>query len=117
MLSIKKDSEIESARLSNVTKTNQYFIKKALPIMILSFICIALTCTYPLNLSLYIEKAGLGSTALAGTLTSINALIGFIIGLSFPKILPLLKKYTLSIALFISGFAMIFIAFAPSIPF
>lgn len=117
MLSTQRNSSIESLNFPSKVKTNQYFTKKALPIMILSFFCIILTCTYPLNLSLYIEKMGFGSTALAGTLTSVNALIGFIIGLLFSKISYFLKKRTLIVALFISGLSMFVIAFASSIPF
>ena len=93
-------------------QTKRYFTKEALLITILSFFCIALTCTYPLNLSLYINAGDFGTTKLAGVLTSVNAFIGFFIGLSFSKVLQVLKEYTLAVGLAIAGAAMFIIGFA-----
>lgn len=95
-------------------KAKKFFAKEALPITMLSFICITLTCTYPLNLSMYIQSRGFGTTEFAGILTSINAFIGFFVGLFFAKMSRIFKDFTLSAGLLLAAAALFIIGLAPT---
>ena len=80
-------------------KTDFLIVKESLWINVLALITIIATITFPLNLSLYIEELSLGTSALAGTIGSMNAFIGFMIGLSFSRINQKFKMKTVLIAL------------------
>ncbi|HHX59291.1 MAG TPA: MFS transporter [Epulopiscium sp.] len=82
-------------------KSGKIFVKDAFLITLLAFIYVVISATFPLNLSLYVDQKGLGTTNLTGSIASINAFIGFLIGIMFYKINRGLKTYTLSASLFI----------------
>lgn len=92
--------------------TQKIFVREALPITLLSFVCIVMTCTYPLNLSMYVANSGLGDSGTVGILTSVNSLLGFGIGLVFGKILEKGKQLTLPTGLLIIGTGFFTVAFA-----
>ncbi len=82
-------------------KGGKFFVKEAFLITLLAFTFIVLSATFPLNLSMYVDLKGIGTTNLAGSIASINAFIGFLIGIMFYRINKQLKTYTLSTSLFI----------------
>lgn len=89
-------------------------VKAAMPVAVLGFIGIVLTCTYPLNLSLFVEKSGRGSAQFVGILASVNAAIGFFIGIIFGKIYAKMKEKTLSLGFLLSAAALLLIRFSPN---
>lgn len=93
---------------------NNIFIRSAIPVAIISFISIVLTCTYPLNLSLFVEKSGLGNSQFVGIIASINSAIGFFVGLIFGKVYSKIKERTLTLGLMITAIAMILVRFSPN---
>ncbi len=96
------------------SKHQRIFVKHAIPIVGITFIGIVLTCTYPLNLSLFVEKQGLGDSQFVGLLTSINSAIGFFIGLIFGKVYAKVREYTLSLGFILSAVALLIVAFLPN---
>lgn len=96
------------------TSKKQIFVKEALPIALLSFICIVITCTYPLNLSLFTENNGLGNSNFVGMLASLNSVIGFLMGLVFSKMIILFKRFTLPLGLIIAGTGFFLVSIASS---
>ena len=91
------------------SKNQKVFIKGALPVLLIGFVTVVLTCTYPLNLSLFVEVNNLGSSQFVGLLTGINSAIGFLIGMVFGKIYFKLKEYTLPLGLVIVAAALFFV--------
>lgn len=87
-----------------------FFAKDALFLVILAFLCISFTVTFPLNMSLFINKYNIGTTNLSGIISSINSFIGFIIGLSFFKITNIFKEKTLPLALLIVSISFFIIS-------
>lgn len=85
------------------TPNGQFFVKEAVLLTVLAFICVTITVTLPLNLSLFIDSKAIGDTRLAGTIASINSFIGFLIGLAFPEINKIFKDKTLPLSLFLVG--------------
>lgn len=81
-------------------KPDFLIVKESLWINALALITIIATITFPLNMSLYIEEQALGFSTLAGTIGSMNSLIGFVIGLLFSRINHKLKMRTILLALF-----------------
>lgn len=106
-------TEYENTKLDVRGKTD-IFVRSAIPIAILSFGCILLTCTYPLNLSLFVANAGLGDSQLVGVLTSINSAIGFLIGLFFGKVYSKMKEKTLLLGVILAAFSLLMVRFSPS---
>lgn len=90
------------------------FVKEAMLVTLLSFVCVLMTCTYPLNLSVYATESSLGEAQFVSVLTSINSLLGFIIGLVFGKILSKTKALTLPIGLLFTSAGFFVVTFAPS---
>lgn len=90
-------------------KSRPVFVRNAIPVTVVSFIIIVLTCTYPLNLSLFVEKQGLGDSQFVSLLTSVNSAIGFFIGLVFGKVYSRLKENTLSLGLVLSAAALLIV--------
>lgn len=82
-------------------KSGKFFVKEAFLITVLAFTYIVISATFPLNLSMYVDLKGIGTTSLTGTIASVNAFIGFLIGIMFYRINRGLKTYTLSASLFI----------------
>lgn len=82
-------------------KGGKIFVKEAFLITLLAFIYVVISATFPLNLSMYVDQKGIGTTNLTGSIASINAFIGFLIGIMFYRINKALKAYTLSTSLFI----------------
>ncbi len=95
-------------------KHNQIFVKSAVPIVAIAFVCIILTCTYPLNISLFVETRDLGNSQFVSFLTSINSAIGFVIGLIFGRIYSKIKEKTLSLGLALAAVALLIISFTPN---
>ena len=89
-------------------KTDFLIVKESVWINVLALISIIATITFPLNLSLYIEELTLGSSTLAGTIGSMNAFIGFIIGLLFSRINQKFKTKTVLIALGLVATSLLF---------
>ena len=83
--------------------TGKVFVREAFPITLLAFICMVITATFPLNLSMYVDLKNIGTTNLTGSIASVNAFIGFLIGIMFHRINKGLKNYTLSTSLLIVG--------------
>lgn len=104
-------TEIKKVPSSNYPRRSIY-VKSALPIAVISFITIILTCTYPLNLSLFVEKSGLGNSQFTGLITSVNSAIGFFIGLIFGKVYAKMKEKTLPLGLTITALSMLAIRFS-----
>lgn len=90
------------------------FVRSAVPVAVVSFISIILTCTYPLNLSLFVEKSGLGNSQFVGLIASVNSAIGFFVGLIFGKVYSKIKEKTLSLGLLITAAAMVVVRFSPN---
>ena len=90
------------------------FTRSVVPVAIISFISIVLTCTYPLNLSLFAEKNGLEVPKFVGLITSVNSAIGFFVGLIFCKVYFKIKGKTLTLGLIIAAVAMLLVRFAPN---
>ena len=86
--------------------TGKIFVKDAFLITLLAFICVVITATFPLNLSMYVDTKNIGTTNLTGAIASINAFIGFLVGIMFHRINKGLKNYTLSTSLFIVGISL-----------
>ncbi len=82
-------------------KGGKVFVKEAFFITLLAFTYVTISATFPLNLSMYVDLKGIGTTNLTGSIASINSFIGFIIGIMFYRINRSLKSYTLSTSLFI----------------
>lgn len=82
-------------------KGGKIFVKETFLLTFLAFTYIVLSATFPLNLSMYVDLKGIGTTNLTGSIASINAFMGFIIGIMFYRINKGLKTYTLSTSLFI----------------
>lgn len=99
---------------STKTKKSKIFVKNAMSISIISFLIIIITCTYPLNISMFVKSQNLGTSQFVGVLTSVNSAIGFIIGLIFGKIFKILKEQLLTLGLFLSAIALLIAAFAPN---
>lgn len=95
-------------------KGQKIFVRSALPILIISFVTVVLTCTYPLNLSLFVKSQGIGDSQFVSLLTVINSVIGFLIGLFFGKIYSKTKGYTLPMGLVIVASALILVTFSPN---
>lgn len=87
---------------------NFIIIKESMWINVLALSTIIATITFPLNLSLYIEEQALGVSTLAGTIGSMNSLIGFMIGLLFSRINRIFKSNTILIALAIIATSLLF---------
>lgn len=96
---------VEDDPISNITMghTGKIFVKDAFLITFLAFICVVISATFPLNLSMYVDTKHIGTTNLTGSIASVNAFIGFLIGLLFHRINKGLKNYTLSTSLLIVG--------------
>lgn len=92
-------------------KTNFIIVKESLWINAIALITIIATVTFPLNLSLYIEEQALGFSTLAGTIGSMNAFIGFIIGLLFSRINKKFKMKTILIALLLIATSLVLMSF------
>lgn len=105
LLFMKKDRIVEVEDNKEVI-----FVKEAQWINLLALATIIATITFPLNLSLYIEEQALGLSTLAGTIGSMNSLIGFVIGLLFFKINKRFKSYTVLIAIGIVMISLVFMA-------
>lgn len=86
------------------------WVKNAIPVVALCFITIIFTCTYPLNLSLFVQKSNLGTSRFVSLLTSINAGIGFFIGLVFGRVYSKAKEKTLIFALCAAAVALAIIS-------
>ena len=82
-------------------KSGKIFVKETFLLTFLAFTYIVLSATFPLNLSMYVDLKGIGTTNLTGSIASINAFMGFVIGIMFYRINKGLKTYTLSTSLFI----------------
>ena len=95
-------------------KSGKVFVKEAFPITLLAFIYVVISATFPLNLSMYVDLKGIGTTNLTGSIASINAFIGFLIGIMFYRINKSLKAYTLSTSLFIVSLSFFIVSRALS---
>lgn len=84
----------------------------ALPVVVVAFITVTLTCTYPLNLSLFTQQRGLGTAQFVGVLASINSLIGFAAGFVFGKVYSAAKSFTLPLGLCAVTTALLTVSFA-----
>ncbi len=100
------NQEVDTPSLGN-HKVGKIFVKEALLITILAFICITISATFPHNLSLYVDRKNIGTTNFTGIIASVNAFGGFLIGMIFHKINSYLKNYTLSTAFFIVGISLL----------
>lgn len=106
-------TENEKAETDSSNRGN-IFVRSAIPVAAISFICIILTCTYPLNLSLFVDKGGLGSSQFVSVLTSINSAIGFFVGLIFGKVYSKAKDNTLLVGLTLTAVALFIVNFSPN---
>lgn len=97
-----------------ITGSKGIFVRNAVPVAVLSFICIILTCTYPLNLSLFVSNSGLGDSQFVGVLTSINSTIGFFIGLAFGKVHSRIKDRTFLFGLVLTAVSLLIVRFSPN---
>ena len=95
--------EVEDTALEKMVVSDETFVKEGALLTLLSFICIVITVTFPLNLSIYVNSKGLGTDNLTGIIVSINSMMGFLIGLSYSKISSLFKEKTLPLSLFLVG--------------
>lgn len=91
-------------------------VKNAIPVIIISFLTITITCTYPLNLSIFVEKQLIGSSQFVALLTSINSVIGFFIGLVFGKVYAKIKGNVLTLGLILSATALMIVSFSTNYP-
>lgn len=99
-------------------KSGKIFVKEALLVTILAFTYIVLSATFPLNLSMYVDLKEIGTTNLTGAIASVNAFMGFLIGIMFHRINKHLKAYTLSTSLFIVSLSFFIVSRALSpVPF
>jgi len=99
---------------TDISNKKNIFVKSAIPVAAISFICIILTCTYPLNLSLFVERSGLGNSQFVGLLASINSAIGFFIGLVFGKVYSKTKGKTLTLGLILTAAALLIVRSSPN---
>lgn len=97
----------ENSTVEESANTGDFIVREALLLTVLAFICIVITVTFPLNLSLFIDSKSIGDTRLAGTIASINSFVGFLIGLAFPQINKIFKDKTLSLSLFLVGLSFL----------
>ena len=95
-------------------KSGKVFVKEAFLITLLAFTYVVLSATFPLNLSMYVDLKGIGTTNLTGTIASVNAFIGFLIGIMFYRINRNLKTYTLPTSLFIVSLSFFIVSQALS---
>lgn len=100
--------------ITATSKNQKVLVRSALPIVVIGFVAVVLTCTYPLNLSLFVEHRGLGNSQFVGFLAGINSAIGFLIGLIFGKIYSKTKTYTLPLGLGMVAIALVIVIFSPS---
>ena len=96
-------------------KTDFLIVKESIWIYAIALITIVATITFPLNLSLYIEEQTLGYSTLAGTIGSMNAFIGFIIGLLFSRINKKFKVKTILIALTLVATSLVLMAWGTNL--
>lgn len=101
---------------ADTSKKKRIWIKEAIPVAAISFLSIVLSCTYPLNLSLFIEKNGLGNSQFAGFMASVNSAIGFAFGLIFGRIYSKTKERTLDLGLAVTAAALLTVRFSPNQP-
>lgn len=102
-------------KMASELERQKIFTRNAMPVAAVSFLIIAFTCTYPLNLSLFVEKQGLGGSQFASLLTSVNSAIGFFVGLIFGKVHSKIKAKTLSLGLVLTAAALLIIAVSPGL--
>lgn len=95
-------------------KDGNIFVKDAFWITLLAFLCIVIGSTFPHNLSIYIDQKNIGTTNFTGLIGSINAFMGFLIGIMFHRINKGLKNDTLSTSLFILGASFLIVSKALS---
>lgn len=105
MPDVKNDVDLKS-------KKQKLFVKNAMPIVTIAFITIILTCTYPLNLSMFVENQNIGNSQFVGLLAGINSAIGFFIGLIFGQIYSKTKNFTLPIGMTIVSAALFIVTFS-----
>lgn len=91
-------------------KGGKLFVKDAFFITLLAFLCIVIGSTFPHNMSIYIDEKNIGTTNFTGFIGSINAFLGFLIGILFHRIHKRLKNYTLSTSLFILGASFLIVS-------
>lgn len=112
------DSLDQVLDLETGKKAGKIFVKDAFLITLLAFTYVVLSATFPLNLSMYVDIKGIGSTSLTGSIASFNAFMGFIIGMLFYRINRNLKTYTLPTSLFIVSLSFVLVSGASTpLPF
>ena len=92
-------------------KTKFLIVKESWWINVLALMTIIATITFPLNLSLYIEEQALGVSTLAGTIGSMNAFVGFVVGLLFSRINKRFQSNTILIALALITISLAFMGY------
>lgn len=105
-----KSFEIEDSPIEESVQSGQVIVKEAFLLTFLAFLCVVITVTFPLNLSVFVAENNIGTTQLSGIITSVNSFMGFLIGLSFPKINSYFKNKTLSLSLFLVGISLLIIS-------
>lgn len=105
-----KSFDIEKSPIEESVSSGNIFVKEGFLLTFLAFLCIIITVTFPLNLSIFVDERNLGTTNLTGIIASVNSFIGFLIGLSFSNINKFFKNKTLSLSLFLVGISFLIIS-------
>lgn len=79
---------------------------------IVCFLMGALLFTFYANIAMMIGEKGLGDSSAVGKVTALNSLMTIGVGLIFGFVLKLLKKYTLSLAMFVMCSAFLILSFS-----
>lgn len=102
--------KLEDNPVEKNIQSGKIFVKEALPYTILAFLCVTITVTFPLNLSLFVKDRNIGTTNLAAIIASVNSLIGFLVGFIFYKINELTNNKSLPLSLFLVGISLLIIS-------
>lgn len=105
---------ISGIEIKPENKSGKIFVKEAFLITVLAFTYIVLSATFPLNLSMYVDLNGIGTTNLTGMIASVNSFMGFVIGIMFYRINRNLKAYTLPTSLFVVSLSFFIVSRALS---
>lgn len=84
---------------------------------IIGFVYYICQNTYNTNVSLYIDEAGLGGAQTASIATSVYTFAGILAGLMLERLMALMKKYSLVIAIIITSLGLFLTYASPSLPF
>ena len=110
--------EVESTDINHPkTSFKDVFKKNILAIAILGFCFMVVNNAYSNNVSLYVTESGLGSSDVAGFVSTIGQLGGLVAGLVMGYLVKFFKSQSLSAAFFIEGLGLLLIAFAPHVSF